>query len=232
MTDPERRPLWRRIAGSPWFHLAAAFVVFGLVLSFVAKPYAVPSASMDATLVAGDRILVDRLAYVGADPGRGDVVVFDADTAWDGGERPSAGALRDAARWVGEVTGFGPSSAHTLVKRVIGVPGETVACCTAEGAVTVDGATLDEDYVTNDLPFTPGVLDCATSPRSPRCFDDVRVPAESYLVLGDNRGNSSDSAAACRVEGADPGCWRWATREGVVGRAAAVIWPIGRWAGL
>jgi hypothetical protein len=60
----------------------------------------------------------------------------------------------------------------------------------------------------------------------------LSLPAGSYLVLGDNRGNSSDSAAFCRAPGADDGCWRWATRDGLVGRAAAVIWPIPRWAGL
>ncbi|MFD1339478.1 signal peptidase I [Microbacterium lemovicicum] len=232
MTDAAPRPLWRRIGGSVWFHLLAAFVVFGLLLTFVAKPYAVPSASMDATLQNGDRILVNRLAYVGAAPGMGDVVVFDAGAAWDGGEQPSGGALKDAARWVGEVTGFGPTGPHTLVKRIIGLPGQRVACCSAEGAVEVDGTPLAEDYVSNDLPFVPGSLDCATEARSPRCFDEVVVPAGSYLVLGDNRGNSSDSAAFCRAPGADDGCWRWATRDGLVGRAAAVIWPIPRWAGL
>ena len=71
------------MVGSAWFHLVAAFVVFGLILTFIAKPYWVPSSSMENTLTPGDRILVNRLAYVGSAPGNGDVVVFDADTIRD-----------------------------------------------------------------------------------------------------------------------------------------------------
>ena len=227
------RPRWRRVVGSFWFQLAAAFVVFGLILSFVAKPYWVPSGSMEETLQPGDRILVNRLSYVGSAPTNGDIVVFDADAAWDteGSPAPSD-PLRAALRWVGEVSGFGPSSAHTLVKRVIAGPGQTVSCCDAEGRVLVDGEPLDEDYVWNDFAFEAGGLDCASSPGSQRCFDEVTVPAGSYLMLGDNRAASSDSALQCRGAGAEPDCWRWATASGIVGKAVAVVWPIGRWAGL
>ena len=222
------RPVWRRVVGSTWFHLAAAFIVAGLVLSFVVKPYWVPSGSMETTLGPGDRILVNRLAYVGAQPGVGDVIVFEAGEAWDEAPISSSNPLR----WVGEVTGFGPSGPHTLVKRVIGVPGQTVECCSADGRVVVDGEPIDEPYVTNDLAFEPGVLDCDTMPRSTRCFVPVLVQADSYLVLGDNRAGSSDSAAQCRIEDPDAACWRWATREGIVGKAAVILWPISRWAGL
>lgn len=231
--DPAARPpLWRRIVGSVWFQLVAAFVVAGLVLSFVAKPYWVPSGSMAQTLQVGDRILVNRLAYLGSAPATGDIIVFDADERWDAAPSPAVDPLRGILRWIGEVTGFGPSGAHTLVKRVIGAPGQTVECCDADGAVMVDGEPLTEPYVTLDLPFTPGELDCATTPRSPRCFDEVTVPADSYLVLGDNRANSADSAVLCRSADASPDCWRWASREGVVGKAAAILWPISRWSGL
>lgn len=210
----------------------AAFVVFGLILSFVAKPYVVPSGSMEQTLEPGDRILVNRLAYLGGEPQRGDVVVFDADTAWDGPAAPASDPFRAALRWIGEVTGFGPSGAHTLVKRVIATPGEKVECCTVEGAVVVDGQALDEPYVFEDFPFVPGSLDCTTTPRSSRCFDEVTVPAESYLMLGDHRSASSDSAAQCRIDSAPPDCWRWASRDSIVGAAVAILWPIGRWSGL
>ncbi|GAA3203488.1 hypothetical protein GCM10017690_08130 [Microbacterium terregens] len=223
------RPRWRRVAGSPWFHLVAAFVLAGLVLSFVAKPYWVPSGSMETTLEPGDRVLVNRLAYVGSSPGSGDVVVFDAGPEWDIAAAAASDPLRGALRWIGEVTGFGPSGAHTLIKRTIGTAGQTVACCTDEGRLTVDGAPLDEPYVTNDFAFEPGTLDCTSTPRSPRCFDAVTVPAESLLLLGDNRGNSSDSAAFCRSDDAAPTCWRWATRADVVGKAAVVFWPVPRW---
>jgi len=230
---PASRPLWRRITGSAWFHLIAAFAVAGLLLTFVAKPYLVPSASMESTLQPGDRLLVNRLAYVGSEPATGDVIVFDADETWGAHAAASDPWWKAAARWVGEVTGFGPSGPHTLVKRVIAGPGQVVECCTASGAITVDGVELDETYLGSDFPFDAGTLDCTTEPASMRCFDPVTVPEGSYLVLGDNRANSSDSAAHCRgVPDADASCWRWATREDVVGKVGLILWPIGRWGAL
>lgn len=225
------RPLWRRATGSVWFHLVAAFVVVGLILSFVAKPYVVPTGSMEQTLLPGDRVLVNRLAYLGGSPQTGDVVVFDAEAAWDGDRPAASDPVRGALRWIGEISGFGPSGPHTLVKRVIAGPDQTVKCCDAEGAVVVDGVALDEPYVFEDFPFEPGALDCGTVPRSQRCFDEVTVPEDSYLMLGDHRSASSDSAALCRVTDAPADCWRWATRAGIVGAVAAVIWPIERWGG-
>lgn len=224
--------LWRRLTGSVWFQLILAFVVMAGVLNFVAKPYYVPSGSMEQTLLVGDRVLVNRLAYLGSEPTTGDVVVFDADEAWDGGVVLDEGPLRAAARWLGEVSGFGPSSPHTLIKRVIAGPGQVVECCTADGAITVDGVPLGEPYIYEDFAFEPGVLDCTTVPRSQRCFNTVTVPEGSYLVLGDHRSNSADSAAACRSEHADESCWRWATRDGIVGAASVILWPIGRWGGV
>ncbi|MGN6218403.1 MAG: signal peptidase I [Microbacterium sp.] len=229
---PPSRAWWRRITGSTWFHLIAAFVVFGMLLTFVAKPYWVPSGSMENTLQPGDRILVNRLAYVGSEPATGDVVVFDADAAWDQETVAAENPLKAALRWLGEVSGFGPSGPHTLVKRVIGAPGQTVKCCSDDGAVLVDGEPLDEPYVSNDFPFQPGVMDCTTPARSPRCFDEVTVPEGSYLVLGDNRTESSDSAARCRSATAAEDCWRWATDAGIIGKAAVILWPVNRWTGL
>lgn len=230
---PAPRPVWRRITGSAWFHLVAAFVVVGLLLTFVAKPYLVPSASMESTLQPGDRVLVNRLAYVGSEPATGDVIVFDADETWGSHTADSDPWWKAAARWVGEFTGFGPSGPHTLVKRVIAGPGQVVECCTASGAITVDGVALDEPYLGSDLPFEDGTLDCTSEPASTRCFEAVTVPAGSYLVLGDNRANSSDSAAQCRgVPAAEGSCWRWATRSEVVGKVSLILWPIGRWGAL
>lgn len=227
------RPLWRRITGSTWFHLVAAFVVVGLLLSFVAKPYYVPSGSMEQTLQPGDRLLVNRLAFVGSEPTTGDIIVFDADETWGPDGSADDGPLKAAVRWLGEVTGFGPSGPHTLVKRVIAGPGQTVSCCTADGRLIVDGKPLNEPYVFEDLPFAPGSLDCTTDPASPRCLPEVTVPDDSYLVLGDHRSASADGALACRAQGADAdGCWRWARRDQIVGKAAAILWPFARWSGL
>ncbi len=232
MSTEEPVSLRRRITGSFWFHLVLAFVVAGLILSFVAKPYLVPSGSMESTLQPGDRVLVNRLAYVGADPTPGDVIVFDADDSWGVSTSASGNPLKDVLRWLGETTGFGPSGPHTLIKRIIAGPGQTVRCCTADGALIVDGEPLDEPYVFQDLPFGEG-MDCDSEPASRRCFDEVTVPADSYLVLGDHRSVSADSAIACRAPDApSPGCWRWATRDQIVGRAVTILWPVTRWSGL
>lgn len=230
-TENRRGSRLRRVTGSAWFHLALGFVVVGLILSFVAKPYWVPSGSMEQTLEPGDRVLVNRLAYVGAEPATGDVVVFDADASWGSESAAADGPVKGALRWFGEVTGFGPSGPHTLIKRVIAGPGQTVRCCSSEGAVTVDGEPLDEPYVFQDLPFDE-TMDCSTATVSPRCFDEVVVPDDSYLVLGDHRSASSDSAIQCRGSQQDQGCWRWAKRDQIVGRAAVILWPAARWSGL
>ncbi|MEJ1089356.1 signal peptidase I [Microbacterium sp. Mu-80] len=234
MTDVERPARWRRIIGSAWFHLALAFVVVGALLSFVAKPYWVPSGSMEQTLLVGDRVLVNRLAYVGdAHPSTGEIVVFDADESWGSGADLDEGPVKSVLRRLGELSGFGPSGTHTLIKRVIAGPGQTVACCSAEGAVTVDGEALDEPYVFEDFPFEPGALDCTTTPASPRCLPEVTVPEGRYLVLGDHRSLSADSAQHCRggTEN-DGGCWLWARDEDIVGRAIVILWPVSRWGGL
>lgn len=221
-------PWWQRVIGSAWFHLLAALVLTALVLSFVAKPYWVTSGSMEQTLQPGDRVMVNRVAYLGGAPGSGDIIVFDAGDAWDPIFRADPGPLRAVLEWLGQATGFGPSGPHTLVKRIIGTPGQTIECCSADGELLVDGRPIDEPYVSNDFPFDPGELDCTTEPRSSRCLDAVDVPDGHYLVLGDNRAASSDSASACRRDESDDDCWRWAAREDIVGTTVFVFWPLGR----
>ena len=108
---------------------------------------------METTLQPGDRVMVNRLAYVAASPGTGDIVVFDAGIHVGHRAGGESDPINGALRWIGEVTGFGPSSAHTLIKRVIGTPGQTVECCTDDGQLMVDGEPIDEPYVTNDFPF-------------------------------------------------------------------------------
>lgn len=228
--EGRQAPLWRRITGSTWFHLVAAFVVFGLILSFVAKPYLVPSGSMEETLTPGDRVLVNRLAYVGSSPGSGDVIVFGADETWGAHGSNDDGPVKAVLRWIGEVTGFGPSGSHTLIKRIIASPGQTVECCSADGAILIDGEPIDEPYIFNDIPFTPSVLDCESTAASLRCLPPVTVPDDAYLVLGDHRSNSGDGASLCRGStSGDDGCWRWALRDQIVGKAAVILWPPSRW---
>jgi signal peptidase I len=212
---------------SVWFQLILAFVVFGLILAFIAKPYAIPSGSMEKSLQPGDTVLVYRLAFLGSEPHTGDVIVFNADSTW--GASPVEGPAKSALRWIGAMTGFGPTGTHTLVKRVIAGPGAKVSCCSADGRVVVDGHPLDEPYVDNNLAFAPGTLGCM-SPRSLRCFGPVTVPKNSYLVLGDNRANSSDTVFRCRgapIEATS--CFRWVKGDQIVGRVVAITWPPGRW---
>ncbi|MDO9062942.1 MAG: signal peptidase I [Microbacterium sp.] len=175
---------------SPWTQLLLALLALALLQGFVVKLYAVPSGSMEPTLhggagLNGDRILANRLAYAGAGPGRGDIVLFTAPHGWSPPVERSW--LRTAAGWVGDATGIGPSNMNTLVKRVIAVGGDTLSCCSADGRVLLNGSPIHERYVVSDLPFEPGVLDCASTPASLRCLPEIAVPERSLLVMGDNR---------------------------------------------
>lgn len=208
-------------------HIVAAFIVLALVQAFLVKAYQVPSESMQQTLDPGDRVLVNRLAYLGAEPETGDVIVFDRPESW--GERPEQPWWRTAVGWVGDLIGFGPSNQHAMVKRVIGTPGDRVGCCDANGAVTVNGQALDEPYVFEDLPFSAGELDCASAPTSARCFDEIVLGDDEYLVMGDHRSNSSDSVVACRGGDAPATCVRVIRLGDVVGEAFAVAWPLNGW---
>ncbi|MDX2642650.1 signal peptidase I [Streptomyces sp. PA03-1a] len=103
----------------------AAAAVVALVNVFVAQPFEIPSGSMENTLRAGDRVLVNKLAYrFGEAPARGDVVVFD-----------------------GEGSFVQDSGGSDYVKRVIGVGGDRVTCCDERGRITVNGRPLDETYL-------------------------------------------------------------------------------------
>ncbi len=224
----------RSTAGTLLLNLAAAVVVIALVQTFFVKMYVVPSGSMQDTLAVGDRILVNRTAYAGGVPPRGDVVVFSATEAWNEGGTSKGGPVKELARYFGDVTGIGPSHEKFLVKRVIGVPGDLVECCTAEGAVAVNGNALDEPYIKNNLPFTAGAAECSGTPRSVRCFGPVTVPDGQLLVLGDNRGNSNDSVYACRGgSGGEAGeqdgsCLKFVPLENVIGHTFATVLPLSR----
>ena len=121
-----------------------------LVQAFLVKPFGVPSQSMEQTLHIGDRILVNRLDH---DIVHGDVVVFGHGNTWQEEQVPPAdNVVMRALRTFGDLTGIGPSNTAYTVKRVIGLPGQTVACCSTDGRVTVDGRPLDEPYIYEDLP--------------------------------------------------------------------------------
>ena len=162
--------------------LAVGALSIFVLRPFVAEPFYIPSASMEPTLhgcpgCEPDRVLVDKLSYRFRDPQRGEVVVFD---------RPADLAVPE----------------DRLIKRVIGLPGETVSG--RDGAVWIGERRLDEPYVN---PSCGGTSD----------FAPIAVPAGSVLVLGDNRCNSLDG----RVFGP-------IAVSTIVGRAFLIIWPLGR----
>ena len=211
-------------------NVVVALTVVAIVQALWVKVYSVPSGSMEATLNVGDRMLVNRTAYPDGKAAAQDVIVFEADEAW-AMPTASGGPVDAALRAFGDVTGIGRSNSQALVKRVIGAEGQTVECCSADGAVLVDGTPIDEPYVHNDLPFAKDELDCDTPQRSARCFGPVEVPEDSMLVLGDHRSNSADSVVECRgrPEGQADDCARFVRAEDVVGEVFFVMWPPSNW---
>lgn len=217
-----RRPLLKSL----WFQVLAAVVLVALVQGFLVKVYQVPSGSMENTLNVGDRLLVNRVAYAGSTPQRGDVVVFRKPASW--GPQSEHGALRTAVGWFGDLTGIGPGNTDYLVKRVIGVPGDTVACCDAQGKVTVNGTAIDEPYLYQDLPWVAGTSACTAAAWTARCFRPVTLGADEYLMLGDHRSNSADSVISCRSATVTPGCARTVSREEIIGRVDWFLFPFSK----
>ena len=217
-------PLWVSVAGN----ILAALVIVSLVQAFVVRVHNVSSGSMETTLHVNDRVLSSNLPYLGSGPRRGDIVIFGHGEDWDSATRtPASNPLLAAARLFGDLTGLGTSNQIYTVKRIIGLPGDEVACCDDEGRVTLDGEPIEEPYVHRDITFIPGSLACDTESVSARCFGPVRVPEGRYLVMGDHRSNSADSVAYCRSRGAADDCAKFVPAERVSGKVIAKAWPPG-----
>ena len=173
--------------------------------------FAIPSGSIENTLQPGDRVLVNKLVYRFRDIARGDVVVFSGQGSW-GPDAPPPPGNPLVRLWDGVTNLVGISAPGTdYIKRVIGVPGDHVACCDARGRVTVNGVPLSEQsYVhPGDVPS--------------QVVFSVTVPPGQLWVLGDNRANSDDS----RYRRDDPGSGT-IPESAVVGRAFVIIWPPSR----
>lgn len=215
-----RRNRRQRRTGWPvWVHLLAALLVLGLLQGFVVRLYRVPSGSMEPTLSVGQRFVVERLSYRFGSVERQDVVVFQLDPQWRGAPDPTVDGPGDLMRWTLGLIGIGSGLEDPLVKRVIGLPGDTVVCCDESGRVVVNDVALDEPYLGDDLPFEAGSTDCRSTPRARRCFGPVTVPANHYLVLGDHRAASDDSVQRCRGRIEVTDCARFVRGDRIIGRA-------------
>ncbi len=174
--------------------LMAVLLCTVLLRTYVVQSFYIPSGSMLPTLQVGDRIIVNKLSYHVHDVHRGDIVVF---------ARPP---LED-------------QEYADLVKRVIGLPGETIS--SKDGKVYINGKLLPEPW----LPPGPDSFTGALAGSDPHpqfnLPGPVTIPAGEYFVMGDNRTDSEDS----RFFGPIP-------KSLIVGRAVAVIWPLGHIKGL
>ena len=179
--------------------LVVAAVIALVVKAFVAQAFVIPSASMQPQLTDGDRVVVSRLAYEAHEPRRGDVLVFD-DPDQPAPDESGLAPLR-LGREALEALGVVQPDERELIKRVVGLPGESVSG--RDGRVLIDGRPLVEPYLAPETVIGD--------------FGPVPVPEGHVFVMGDNRTNSKDS----RIFGPVP-------IDDVVGRALARVWPPGR----
>ncbi|MET9157038.1 signal peptidase I [Streptomyces parvulus] len=197
--------------------IGIALVLALLIKTFLVQAFSIPSSSMENTLQINDRVLVDKLTpWFGSEPERGEVVVFHDPDDWLAGEpTPDPNALQTVLSWIGLM----PSAEEKdLIKRVIGVGGDTVEC-NKTGPLTVNGKALNEPYV------YPGNTPCTDDDQGGRF--KVKVPEGYIWVMGDHRQNSRDS----RYNQADKHGGMVPVKE-VVGRAVVVAWPMNRWSTL
>jgi signal peptidase I len=202
-TNKKKKSFWRELL----VIVVVAAVLTLLVKAFVVQVYRIPSASMENTLQIGDRVLVNKLVYHFRGIARGDIIVFSGQDSW-GPDAPPPSNNGFVRLWDDVLSDIGLSSSQTYyIKRVIGLPGDRVACCT-DGKVTVNGVPLTETSY-----LYPG-----DAPSFP--FKTVTVPAGHLWVMGDHRGDSDDS----RYHSNDPGDGAIPINE-VVGRAFFIVWP-------
>ncbi|MFJ5958489.1 signal peptidase I [Paenarthrobacter sp. NPDC092416] len=190
--------------------LVLAIASSGLVRSLWIDVYFIPSESMEPLLGNGDRILVSRTAFNAEPIRRGDIVVFDGRGSFaplNSGKGPLFDAAAAASQWFG-LTG----SDTTYVKRVIGVPGDHVQCCGADGLLTVNGQVLEEPYV------YPG-----DAPSNQKF--DVVVPEGRLWLMGDHRSRSADSRGLLGAPGGG-----MVPIDRVIGSPVQIIWPLDRFA--
>ena len=183
-----------------------------LVKTFLIRSFYIPSESMSPTLEVNDNILVNRLQPSFMPIQQGDIIVFKDSQNWMDlppvKQHPTLLETLSSFIMLSE-----PSDNKYLIKRVIGLPGQTVACCDAEGNLTVNGKSLNEKY----LPKTTAPSEIEFS---------VEVPKGKVWVMGDNRSNSSDSRYHQDVNGG------FINYEDIIGKAFIRTLPFNKMSGL
>jgi signal peptidase I len=182
-----------------------AFVIAIVIKTFLVQAFYIPSESMERTLMPGDRVLVSKLSYAFGDIHHGNVVVFSNPNP---AVVPDRGVILGFLHWLGEGLGFAQPENEDLIKRVIGLPGDTVEI--RDNVVYIDGNRLEEPY----LP--PGARECNGT------YQSQTVPPDHIWVLGDNRCHSGDSRFGLGM----------VPEDDVVGRAFVIIWPFSDAGGL
>lgn len=217
----ERRPRSRARSIGTFFRdvlliLLAAIVISWLIKTFLIRSFYIPSESMEPTLYINDRIIVNQLTPDLMPIEHGDVVVFKDPGGWlDPQPEVEQNPIVAGIDWLLSIVGLtAPDSNDHLIKRVIGLPGDTVACCNEFGQMTVNGVPLDEPY----LQLPEGVTKVSSDDF------EITVPEDSLWVMGDNRYNSRDSRY--NRDGPSNG---FVPFDNVVGRAILISWPIDRW---
>ena len=212
VTDKKQRSFLKELP----LLIGIALLLALLIKTFLVQAFSIPSDSMQNTLQRGDRVLVDKLTpWFGAEPERGEVVVFHDPGGWlDESVQTDSNGIGAAFQEVMSFIGLMPSAEEQdLIKRVIAVGGDTVAC-EKNGPVTVNGKALDEkSYI------YPGNTPCGSEG-----FGPVKVPEGRIWVMGDHRHNSLDSRFHQELPGHGT-----VSVDDVVGRAIVKAWPIDRW---
>lgn len=221
-TDTKKKkhlPVWQETI----LLLGIALVLAIVIKALFVQAFYIPSQSMEPGLVKNDRILVQKVSYwFGGSPERGDVVVFEDPGDWLNAAE-SAGPTSGVAKLLSRI-GLYPTGGH-LVKRVIGVEGDTIVCCDKKGRIEVNGVPLnEEEYARPDDAGCYGPM-----PENGKCdWSAGPVPEGHIFVMGDNRNNSADSTMhMCEGE---TDCTRnpYIDTDGVVGKVFVLLWPSDR----
>ena len=197
------------------FIFLAALVISFIIKTFFIRSFYIPSPSMTNTLQVNDRVIVSLLTPGLTPLKHGDVVVFTDPGGW----LPSEHGISQPDSWVTDTLAFiglaAPDDNDHLIKRVIGLPGDHVSCCSADGKLEVNGVPITEPYI--NVP--------AGDPADKFQFS-VTVPKGELWVMGDNRNDSADSAYHESIHDLSP----FVPISAVTGRAMLVSWPASHWA--